>query len=229
VADPQTFTQEQVDAMVQEKLAAAKAEGDKAFSSLWDEAKAAKQKLKDYEGVDPNEYRSLKDKLTQLEQQAKAEKAGITSQELDRLRGEVRADLEAQYQPHITKAQQLAAENRALKLDSVVKAQMAQAGVRSERIDALYRLTADEFDLTDDGKPMVKSRMGTPVEKFVGEELVKQYPEFFAGSGSSGGGAPRSSGGAGTRAPTRISNDPASLLANIDRLAKGEVTVDPAA
>lgn len=224
VADPKTYTQEELDAQVQERLAAAKADGDTAFAKLWEEAKQAKQRLKDFDGVDPVEYKSLKDKVTSLEQQQKAEKAGITSEELTRLRTEVRADLEREYQPHITKAEKLAIENRGLKLDSVVKGQMSKAGVRAERIDALYRLTADEYDLTDDGTPMIKNRMGTPVEKFVSEELVKQYPEFFNGTGSSGGGATKTNAGGGG-AKVIAAGDNKAFIANLDNIASGKATV----
>jgi hypothetical protein len=224
VAD-ETFTKEQVETLVQEKLAAAKAEGDKAFQQLWDEAKAAKAKAKAFEGIDPDEVRTLKQRYQELEQKAKAEKRGITSDELEKMRTEIRADLEKEYVPYKTQAEQLGQRVRTLQLDTVVKGEMAKSGARAERIDALFRLTGDEFDLTEDGKPVVKGRMGISVEKYITDELTKQYPEFFMGSGSSGGGAPKSNGGAGGSARVIAADDPQAFLKNVEKIAKGEVVV----
>jgi hypothetical protein len=224
VAD-ETFTKEQVETLVQEKLAAAKAEGDKAFQQLWDEAKAAKAKAKAFEGIDPDEVRTLKQRYQELEQKAKAEKRGITSDELEKMRTEIRADLEKEYVPYKTQAEQLGQRVRTLQLDTVVKGEMAKSGARAERIDALFRLTGDEFDLTEDGKPVVKNRMGISVEKYITDELTKQYPEFFMGSGSSGGGAPKSNGGAGGSARVIAADDPQAFLKNVEKIAKGEVVV----
>jgi hypothetical protein len=161
----------------------------------------------------------------ELEQTLKAHKAGVTSQELERLRAEVRADLDKQYAPTLDEAKALQAENRRLKLDDKVKGAMAKSGARADRIDALYKLTQGEYDLTDDGQPMLKTRPGTPVEKFVAEDLKGMYPEFYEGSGSSGGGASRSvAGGAGSQ-KVIAADDGAAFLANLEGIAKGTVAV----
>ena len=222
--ESKVFTEVEVQALIEEKLAAAKADGDKAFSNLWEEAKAAKAKLKEFEGLDAKEARVLKAKIAELEQAKKAEKAGITSEELQRMRGEVRGDLERDYADIKTRAETLAKENRSLKLDNVVKGIMAKSGVRAERVDALFRLAGDQFDLTDDGQPMLRERPGTPVEKYVAEELSKAYPEFYQGTGSSGGGAPKSAGGAG-HVRSIAAGDMKSFLANVEGIAKGDVRV----
>lgn len=215
--EPTTYTEEQVQALVQEKLAAAKAEGDKAFAALWEEGKQAKARAKELEA-----------RLTKAEQAEKAKKAGVSSEELERLRHEVQTDLEKSYSEYKTQAERLAAENRALKLDDKVKSIMAKHGVRAERVEALYRLTGDRFDLTTDGLPMLKDRMGTPVEKFIAEELVKEYPEFFQGSGSSGGGASKSAGGASGGLGRSIAAgdlSPKGFLDNVEAIAKRQVEV----
>jgi hypothetical protein len=118
----------------------------------------------------------------------------------------------------------LKGEVRGLKLDTVVKGLMGKAGVRPERIDPLFRLTAERFDLTDDGDPMLKSS-AKELDKYMAEDLKTEYPEFFQGSGSNGGGASKSNGGAGGAGPKVIGNTPAELMANIEGLAKGEVIV----
>lgn len=211
--ETKTYTQEEVEALVAEKLAGVKAEDDPAFKKLWQEAKEAKARAKEYEA-----------KVKEIEQKGKAEKAGVTSEELNRLRQEVMADLAKEFSEKYADYEPLKAENRMLKLDNVVKGEMGKAGVRPERIDALYRLSQDQFDLTEDGKPMVKSRMGTPVAKFITDELGKEYPELFLGTGSSGGGATRSQGGAlGVR--TIDATDNAAFIANLEGISKGTVTV----
>jgi len=66
-----TFTQEQVDALVAEQLAGLKSNRDQALK----EAKDAKKRLADYEGVDPAEFRKLKEAAAEAEQK-KAEATG---------------------------------------------------------------------------------------------------------------------------------------------------------
>lgn len=208
--EQETFTREQYEAAMQSEREALLAKRDEALK----EAKAAKDKL-----------RAAEQKAAEEAQQKKAEKAGITSQELDRMRAEVRQALEAEYAVHKTTAETLAKENRALKLDNVVKKMMGENGATAKRIDDLYRLTADHFDLTDDGKPMLKDKMGLPVETFIKEDLRKAYPEWFDGSGSSGGGATKSIAGGGGSTRVIAADDTAAFMANLERIAKGEVQV----
>lgn len=225
--EAKTYTQEELDAIIAERVG--EVDGLKANTKkALDEVKAARAKLAAYDGLDPDEAKSWKTKLTELEQQRKADAAGITAETLAKMRQETAAEFDKKFGPVVEENAKLKTEIRGLRLDDRVKAHMGKAGVRAERIDALYRLTSDRFDLTDDNEPMLKGST-KEVPKYIAEELVKEYPEFFAGSGSSGGGATKSAGGAGRTEPIRISNDPASLLANIDALAKGDVTVDTAA
>lgn len=215
----QGISKEQYEAMVAERDALL-AKRDEILK----EAKGAKDKLRSYEGIDPNEHKSLKEKLADLEQKQKAEKAGITSQELERMRAEVRQSLEAEFSVFRTQAETLAKENRALKLDNRVKKVMGDNGVRAARIDDLFRLTADHYDLTDDGQPMLKEKMGLPIDTYVKEDLRKAYPEWFDGSGSSGGGATKSvAGGGGSRVIAASDKDAWSQ--NIEAIAKGTIEV----
>ena len=223
MAEDQKFTQQEVDAAIEKKLVEAKSEGDKAFQTLWEEAKAAKARAKEFDGIDPQEARDLKKKVKELEHSQKAEKAGITSEQLDKMRGEIRSDLEKEYSPSKALAEKLAVENRNLKLDTVVKGLMGKNGVRAERVESLFKLTADQFDLTEDGQPMLKGRMGTPVDKHIAENLSKEYPEFYVGTGSSGSGASKSIAGSGR--PRVISGDGKSIIANLDKIISGEVEV----
>ena len=80
--------------------------------------------------------------------------------------------------------------------------------------------------MTEDGKPMLRSSPGIEVNKYVADELRKEYPEFYNGSGSSGGGASKSSAAGGGGNPRTIAaTDRSSFLANVEKIAKGEVQV----
>ena len=215
-----TFTQEEVDALIAKEVEGLKANREEALQRY----QKTRDQLKAFDGLDAEEVRQKLAKLDELEQKGKAQKAGVTDEQLQKLRQDIRADLEKEYTPFKTQAEELAGRVRTLQLDNVVKKLMAENGVRGERVDALFRLTADQFDLTEDGKPMLREHMGKEVDKYIADELAKQYPEFYQGSGSSGGGAQRS---AGVAAHVRSipAGDNEALLANLERVAKGEVVV----
>jgi len=214
-----------VDALVKEKLAQAKGEHDTAFQNLWKEAKEAKARAKAYGDLDPNEVKEAMAELAALKAEDKGKQAGLTKEQVAQLRTEVKEELEKDYAPFKSQAEQLATELRTLKLDNVVKGIMGKNGVRAERIDALYRLTSDEFDLMDDGEVMLSRHPGKDVGKHIAEVLSEQYPEFFAGSGSSGGGASRSASGAGGHVRTIKKGDNQAFLDNYEKILTGEVTV----
>lgn len=224
----ETFTQEQVDAMIAERLASEVDGLKKSQAQLLKEKKEAQARAAMFGDLDPEEAKTLKQKFAELEQQAKATAAGVTSDALAKLRQEAASEYEKKYGPVLTERDTLKQEIRGLKLDAVVKGMMAKAGARAERIDALFRLSSDRFDLTDDGKPMVKDAT-KEVDKFIGEDLLKEYPEFFQGSGSSGGGASKSTGGAGG-VVTRIAA-PANgvfgseFLQNLKGISEGKVAI----
>lgn len=220
----ETFTQEQVEAMIAERLASEVDGLKKSQAQLLREKKEAQARAALFEGMDPEEVKSLKAKFTELEQTAKAQAAGITSEALAKLRQEAAAEYEKKYGPVLSERDALKAENRSLKLDTKVKDLMAKSGARPERIEALFRLSSDRFDLTDDGNPMVKGAT-KEVDKYIVEDLLKEYPEFFMGSGSSGGGAFKSSGGAGGGVRVIAAGDERAFIANVEDIAHGKVAV----
>lgn len=146
------------------------------------------------------EVREIRARLTELEQEAKAKKAGLSEEELKKLRADVRKDIEEEYAskplselPEDWKAREegqgVLQENRSLKLDSQVKALAGKNGVRAERIEAWWRQFSDRFDLTEDGKPMVKEHPGKEVVDFITGDLKEELPDFYAGTQAAGGGA----------------------------------------
>jgi hypothetical protein len=224
-----TYTQAELDAKIAEANKGLEAKRDE----LLGEVKQVKAKLKAFEGVDPEEHKSMAARLAELEQQTKADKAGMTSDALAKLRQDVEADVVKRFVTDkdgalklFPWAEELARENRSLKLDSVVKAEMAKRGARAERIDDLFRLTADRFGLTEDGKPILQDKPAVEISKYVADDLRKEYPEFYNGSGSTGGGASKSTSSGGGPMKRIAATDQGAFLANLEGIAKGEVQVD---
>ena len=127
-----------------------------------------------------------------------AEKAGVTEEDLEELRGKIRSDLAAESAEELetlrTEIKGLSGvgdENRTLKLDNAVQQLMLSkdVGVRGDRVKALFRLSREEFDLTEDGKPKLVNHPGKTVSAFLADDLKKMYPEFYKGTQAGGGGA----------------------------------------
>ena len=219
-----TFKQADIDAAVTEALAGAKSKDDVAFQNLWKEGKEAKAALKAFEGLDPKEAKSALAKLKELETAAKAGELDVGKDQLEAIRKDVISDLEGEYLPLKADNETLKGGLRELQLDNQVKIIMAKQGVRAERIDTLFRLAADKFDLDDDGEPMLAGHPGKDVPKYITEVLGEEYPEFWPSSGSSGGGASKSTGGAGGQRSIALS-DKDAISANLEDIASGKVTV----
>jgi len=100
--------------------------------------------------------------------------------------------------PIKTRAEQLEAENRHLKLVTPVKDALRAAGVIAP--DDAWRLVGDHFDLTDDGRPILKDNPTADIGKWAKESLAKEKPWLFAATDASGGGAAGSRRAAGTPA-----------------------------
>ena len=154
------------------------------------------------------EANAAKAELRKLKQEAEAGNQGVKPEVLEKLRAEIKAEIEAEYTTPLTAAQQ---ELRGLKLDAAVKAQLAKAGVRGERVDTLYKLIADQVDLGDTGTPVHKQ--GKPLGDWITKTLSSEYPEFFA-STMKGGPAPQQQHGipAGTDAEKMLTENPGRLL-----------------
>ena len=80
----------------------------------------------------------------------------------------------------------------------------------------------------ESGKPTVVDKdgyaLGISIEKFFAETYKQEKPKFYEFSGGQGGGARPGSGS--TRGGNSVSiTDTAGFLANVDRIAKGELKV----
>jgi hypothetical protein len=129
--------------------------------------------------------------LKDLETKKKAEEAGLTDEQVKALRADVRTELEAEFADRLKAADRvptLEAENRSLKLDGAVQKMAADAGFLPTKLKDFWKLHGDEFDLTAEGKPMVKGKPGVDPVKHV-EGLKAVRPEWVQGSQAGGGGA----------------------------------------
>lgn len=128
------------------------------------------------------------DALRESEAKAEASKAGVTDEVLKKIRDDAEKAAGEKYKPIVTEAETLKAENRTLKLDNVVKGMLADAHFLPERLDDAMRLHGAEFDLTADGKPMVKAEPAKDIKKHIAA-IAKARPEWVAGTRAAGGGA----------------------------------------
>lgn len=177
----------------------------------------AERKAREAEDARAEAERRAQDAATAAE----AKGAGIDSEKLAELREKIRNDVRAEFDVQLREKEEkieelegVARENRTLKLDNAVKKVFADNGVRPERTDTLFRLAEEEFDLTEDGKPVLKNHPGKALEVFVKDDLKKQYPEFYRGTQADGGGVGGHIGGTppyGTTADDVLKNPGAAL------------------
>lgn len=149
-----------------------------------------------------DDNRKLKQQLAEREaaertkaQEDKAKANGVTDEQLAKLRAEIAAE-KAPLEEQIQKYQ---AELRSLKLDGRVKQMIAEAGFNPKKVDDLYKLIGDRFDLNESGTPILKDNPATELPKYLKMVADKEYPEFALspqkggtqaqGSGSQGGNA----------------------------------------
>jgi RNA-binding protein YhbY len=125
----------------------------------------------------------LEARLAELEQEVNAGKSGITSDKL----AEIRKQAEDKFKTDLEERDRLKAELRSLRLDSSVKSMLAKADVIDP--DAAWKILNDEYDLTDDGKPILKADPSADIEKHIASQVKSKYPFLFKGTQASGGGA----------------------------------------
>lgn len=228
MAEPKTYTEDEYNAMIAERDAL-KANRDEVLK----EAKSAKEKLKNYDGVDPVEFKRLKDEAAAAEAKklaAEGDFNALKKQLVDAHTVELAAKdtragkLEKSLNKHLVEAKLAAALAKADADPSMIGLLMLE-GQRHVRV----RETDDGFEeyVSDDaGNPRVADGKGTAmdVDTFVAQTLKTTYPGAFKGTGSSGGGASKSNAGGGGAKTVAVGDD-AAFLANLDGIAKGEVVV----
>jgi len=154
------------------------------------------------------EARQAKARAKELEELQKAKAAGITDEQLAKLRQEIAAE-KAPLEEKVAKYEQ---ELRTLKLDSRIKSLLGEAGANPARLDALLKLTLDRFDLSEQGTPIVKDKPAVDLGKYINETVAKEYPELFLSKQKGGTGAPGSGGTGGEDLAKLVETNPMRLL-----------------
>lgn len=153
------------------------------------------------------EARQAKARAKELEELQKAKAAGITDEQLAKLRQEIAAE-KAPLEEKVTRYEQ---ELRSLKLDSRIKSMLGEAGANPARLDALLKLTLERFDLNDSGTPIVKDQPTADLKKYIGEKIAAEYPELFLSKQKGGTGA-SGSGGTGAADVAKLIDAPGGAM-----------------
>lgn len=232
MADPietETYTAEQYQALLAEKEAL-KANRDEALT----EAKKAKAALKGYDGVDAEEFRKLKAASEEAERraaEAKGDFESLKKQLTDKHEVELkgRDDRISKMQRALERrlidgrlAESLAKHEADPSMLELLKLK-GREFVRMKETDADF----EEYVADEHGNPLVADGKGTPmtVDDLVTQTLKVKYPGAFRGTGSSGGGAIKSTAGSGGSQKTIVAGDSNAWNANLAEIAKGNVKV----
>ena len=223
-----TFTQEQMDAAIVAANATLEANRD----AILGEKKIATDALKKFEGFDPEEFKRLQDaeteaarvKATEEGDWTKLEQKLIEAHGTEMTAKETRIEkLMGVLQKHLVDAE-LTKAISAAKGDAALLLPHARAFVQTRETDDGFEV----FVADEKGTPLVSDGQGTPMTmaQLVEGKLVDEYPRAFEGTGSSGGGASRSTAGGQDRVAGHIAADDGdAFMDNLDGVASGKVEV----
>lgn len=211
------------------KWAVADVEGLKSSQErILDEKKRLQARYEELErslgGLNPEQIAKYREDLKRLEDE-QARKAGDFDKLLEKRVGETKAE----YEKRLAEAEKYRVKYIDREIEFAIRDAAAKAGVPQEDIPYVVDLHKGRRVQYDDktGRPVVYDRDGDPtglsVEKFYAETFKAEAPKFYGSTAGSGGGA----SGGGNRAPGSAPaiTDQASFLANVDKIAKGEVRV----
>lgn len=136
-------------------------------------------------------------KAAEASARSEAIASGMTDEEFRKKYKAIEDNIMAEVQPKLKRAEELESKLREATLNNVVKQLFREAGAVKGRHEDFWKMHGDEFDLTADGKPVVKAEPGKDIAKHVAA-ICKSRPEWMQGTKASGGGA----GGSQIVAPT---------------------------
>lgn len=181
-----------------------------------DAAKAAKEELKKFSGIDLEEYERLRE--------AALGKEGKDKDEVAKLIAKRTGEVEEKYKPLLTEVDRLKSRLRSVLIDDARRSAALKAGVLPDSIDDVMLVSAKYFDLNDEEKIVVLDEDGDPTsvspEKFFAETFKKMRPRYYPPSGASGSGAD-GKGGSGTKS---TGNADLSKLPPVERLKRAYAT-----
>ncbi|MBY0490619.1 MAG: hypothetical protein K2R93_12325 [Gemmatimonadaceae bacterium] len=192
---------------------------------LQDEFEQMKQSLG---GLSPEQIKKFREDMTRLEDE-QARKAGDFDKILEKRIGETKAEYEkrlAELAPYKQKYQDR-------ELEIAIRDAASKAGVIATDLPFVLDIVKGRRVAYDEktGKPVVLDKDGDPtgltVEKFFADTFKTEAPKFYEPAGGSGGGAGGgNSGGKPTGTAGAVSiTDNAGFIANLDKIAAGQVKV----
>lgn len=225
-------SQEAFDAAVAERLAAETDGLKKSQRELLAEAKAAKAKLAAYDGVDPEEFKKLKTAAEEAERN-KLTAAG----DFKSLEAQLVTKYEGLIEKERTEKSRYATAMETHLIDAAIATELAKHS-DTPRLLMPHMKTQVKVMEQDgqfvarvvDAAGNVRIGKGQGASPMSIAELVDEmktsteYAPAFRGTGSSGGGASRSAGGA-SGARVIPAGDNAALIANLEGVAKGTTQV----
>lgn len=154
------------------------------------------------------EARQAKARLKEIEDTSKAKAAGVTDEQLAKLRAEIAAEKAPLEEANA----KLAAELRSLKLDARLKSMLGEAGANPKRLDALHKLIGDRFDLNESGSIILKDKPTTDLAKYLAEAVANEFPELYLSKQKGGATLPGSGGTGGEDLAKLVESNPMKLL-----------------
>lgn len=148
--------------------------------------------------------KELESRISTLEESIEAGKAGISGDKLT----EIQRKAEEKFQPQLTELEERRKELRELRLDGAVKSLLGKA--KAVDVDAAFKVVGDQFDLTTDGKLIVKADPTADVEKYITGTVVTKHGFLFKGTEADGGGAAGAQNGLpgdGKTSPTKWTSE----------------------
>jgi hypothetical protein len=199
---------------------------------LLDEKKKLEGDLGTYKGaigdLKPEQVQEILKGHREAEEK-RARQAGEFDKLLEKRVNEVRAELD----PKVKAGEDAITQLSAFRFNQAVEKEAIKAGVIPEDLEDVLAIVREKRMLAPSKKDASKivvldadgDETGKTLEKFFTEDFKKLKPKFYkagggSGGGAGGGGTPRSGSGGAIAA-----SDTAGFLANLDKIAKGEVKV----
>ena len=226
-----SYTQAEFDTMLAEQMTGLKAKTDELLS----ETKRAKAQLKDFEGFNPGEFKKLKEAADQAERDRATAAGDFKALE---------QQLVSKYESSLKAADQEKSDmQRAMEshlIDAAAASELARHSdtprLLMPHVRAMMKVVKEDGQfvsrIVDPSTGTVRIGKGQGTTPMTLTELVEEMrsnPEYapaFRGTGSSGGGAPKSAASGGGGGPKTIAaGDQAAFMANLLDIASGKVTV----
>lgn len=196
---------------------------------ILDEKKKLQAKYEELErslgGLSPEQIAKYRTDMAKLEEE-QARKAGDFDKLLEKRIGETRAE----YEQRLAEMERYKTRYIDREIEFAIRDAAVKAGVPAEDVPYVVDLHKGRRVRFDEktGKPVVYDKDGDPtgltVEKFYADVFKAEAPKFYGATVGSGGGSTGGNGGR-TSSGTPTITDQSGFLANLDKIAKGEVKV----